>query len=84
MEAREPLQSYATGLLAVAMDIQDIATDSDFRARNDKLIPVMLQRLKDFKKESMEQTQSNEGQAFKRPFSMFSKTSASPSKSPSR
>jgi HIV-1 Vpr-binding protein len=30
-EAKEPLQSYATGLLAVAMDIQDIATDTEHR-----------------------------------------------------
>ena len=79
-EAREPLQSYATGLLAVAMEIQDIATDSDFRARNDKLIPVMIQRIKELKKEALEQ-RANQGQAFKRPFSMFNN---SPSKSPSR
>ena len=30
------------GLLGVAMEFQDTATDFDFRTRNDKLIPIMI------------------------------------------
>ncbi|KAF7988328.1 hypothetical protein HCN44_000901 [Aphidius gifuensis] len=41
--SHEPLQSYATGLLAAAMEVQDIATS--FREQNAHLIPLMLQRL---------------------------------------
>ncbi|XP_044588564.1 protein mahjong isoform X2 [Cotesia glomerata] len=39
----EPLRSYATGLLAAAMEVQDIATG--FREQNAKMVPLMLQRL---------------------------------------
>lgn len=39
----EPLQSYSTGLLAAAMEVQDIATG--FREQNAKMVPLMLQRL---------------------------------------
>lgn len=49
------------------MEIQDIATDFEFRSRNDKLIPLMLTRLKSLKKEATETRHT-----FKRPFSMFS------------
>ena len=79
-ESKEPLQSYATGLLGNAMLVQDIATDYENRQRNDKLIPVMLARLKTLKKDSSDQRKSSEA-SFKRPFSMFSN---SPSKSPNR
>ena len=72
MNSKEPLQSYATGLLGVAMEIQDIATDFDFRTRNDKLIPLMIKRLKTCQKEASD-LRANQSQAFKRPFSMFSK-----------
>ncbi|KAJ8918494.1 hypothetical protein NQ315_008192 [Exocentrus adspersus] len=40
----EPLQSYATGLLAAAMEIPEIATR--FREQNSKLVPLLLQRLR--------------------------------------
>lgn len=40
----EPLQSYATGLLAAAMEIPDIATR--FREQNGQLVPLLLQRLR--------------------------------------
>lgn len=40
----EPLQSYATGLLAAAMEIPDIATR--FRDSNARLVPLLLQRLR--------------------------------------
>ena len=64
------------------MEFQDTATDFDFRTRNDKLIPIMIKRLKTCQIEAKEQ-RANQSQAFKRPFSMFSKN-MSPSKSPSR
>ena len=85
LKSEEPLQSYATGLLAVAMEIQDIATEYEFRAINDQLIPEMIKRLKLYK---AEHKKAHEGQSdFKRPFSMFGKNTSSltsPSKSPSR
>lgn len=40
----EPLQSYATGLLAAAMELPDIATR--FREQNGRLVPLLLQRLR--------------------------------------
>lgn len=39
----EPLQSYATGLLAAAMELQDLA--ANFRELNAHLAPLMLKRL---------------------------------------
>ncbi|XP_069696548.1 DDB1- and CUL4-associated factor 1 isoform X2 [Periplaneta americana] len=39
----QPLQSYATGLLAAAMEVQDIA--ANFREQNARLVPLMLQEL---------------------------------------
>ena len=41
--SQEPLQSYATGLLGAAMEVQEIAVS--FREQNIKLLPVMLRRL---------------------------------------
>jgi hypothetical protein len=61
------------------------------RARNDKLIPIMINRLKVNQKESEELRKNNvAGHSFKRPFQMFGTQAAvksglaSPSKSPSR
>lgn len=54
----EPLQSYATGLLAAAMEVQDIATG--FREQNGKMVPFMLKRLHELQKEAAEERrQSN-------------------------
>lgn len=39
----EPLQSYATGLLAAAMEVTDIAVT--FREMNTRLVPKMIKRL---------------------------------------
>lgn len=39
----EPLQSYATGLLAAAMEVTDIAVT--FRENNTRLVPKMIKRL---------------------------------------
>lgn len=44
MDSVEPLQSYATGLLAAAMEVQDVAVT--FRDLNFRLVPKMLKRLK--------------------------------------
>ena len=55
LKSEEPLQSYSTGLLAVAMEIQDIATEYEFRAINDQLIPEMIKRLKLYKAEHKKQ-----------------------------
>lgn len=41
--SEEPLRSYATGLLAAAMEVQDIAVG--FREQNGRIISVMLKRL---------------------------------------
>ncbi|KAJ8975908.1 hypothetical protein NQ317_007751 [Molorchus minor] len=46
----EPLQSYATGLLAAAMEIPEIATR--FREQNIRLVPLLLQRLRRLKSSS--------------------------------
>ncbi|KAL1514105.1 hypothetical protein ABEB36_003422 [Hypothenemus hampei] len=46
----EPLQSYATGILAAAMDIPEIA--AKFREENSRLVPLLLQRLKRLKNSS--------------------------------
>lgn len=45
--ASDPLQSYATGLLAAAMEVQDIAVN--FKEQNTRLLPIMLRRLKQLK-----------------------------------
>ncbi|XP_063852403.1 protein mahjong-like [Scylla paramamosain] len=45
----EPLRTYATGLLAAAMDVPEIA--ASFRDYNTHLVPLMLRRLWDLKDE---------------------------------
>ncbi|XP_061076227.1 DDB1- and CUL4-associated factor 1-like isoform X2 [Conger conger] len=44
-EADPPLRIYATGLLAGAMDSQDIA--ANYREENSQLVPLMLRRLRE-------------------------------------
>ncbi|KAJ8260318.1 hypothetical protein GJAV_G00179600 [Gymnothorax javanicus] len=44
-EAEQPLRIYATGLLAGAMDSQDIA--ANYREENSQLVPLMLRRLRE-------------------------------------
>ncbi|MGH0181756.1 UNVERIFIED_CONTAM: hypothetical protein FKN15_007446 [Acipenser sinensis] len=44
-EAEQPLRTYATGLLAGAMENQDIA--ANYREENSHLVPLMLQRLRE-------------------------------------
>ncbi|XP_015592149.1 protein mahjong [Cephus cinctus] len=62
----EPLQSYATGLLAAAMEVQDIATG--FREQNGKMVPLMLQRLHKLQEKAQEDRQAA---ANSRPFAHF-------------
>lgn len=63
--AEEPLKSYATGLLGAAMDIQEIAIA--YREQNVRLLPILLQRLKQTQVEVEEnvlgETWSNESMA---------------------
>ncbi|KOC70220.1 Protein VPRBP [Habropoda laboriosa] len=51
----EPLQSYATGLVAAAMEVQEIATG--FREQNGKMVPLMLQRLHKLQEKAQEDRQ---------------------------
>ncbi|XP_043934787.1 DDB1- and CUL4-associated factor 1 [Protopterus annectens] len=48
-EAQQPLRTYATGLLAGAMENQDIA--ANYREENSQLVPVMLRRLRELKEQ---------------------------------
>jgi len=68
----EPLQSYSTGLLAAAMEVQDIATG--FRDQNAKMVPLMLQRLHKLQQKAHEDRQQKaheDRQKNVRPFAHF-------------
>ncbi|CAH2062345.1 unnamed protein product, partial [Iphiclides podalirius] len=52
----EPLQCYATGLVAAAMEVQEIA--ANFRDLNAMLVPLMLRRLHELRNKSQEDKQS--------------------------
>lgn len=64
----EPLQSYATGLLAAAMELQDLA--ANFRELNAHLAPLMLKRLWEIQKRCAEEKKKDELGNIKR-FSKF-------------
>lgn len=55
--SEEPLRSYATGLLAAAMEVQDIAIG--FREQNSRLVTVMLKRLHTLQAEVLEAKKMN-------------------------
>lgn len=55
--SQEPLQCYATGLLAAAMEVQEIATN--FRDVNAMLVPMMLRRLHVLRNKTAEQNNQN-------------------------
>lgn len=55
--SEEPLRSYATGLLAAAMEVQDIAIG--FREQNSRLVTVMLKRLHTLQAELLESKKMN-------------------------
>jgi len=78
---QEPLCSYATGLLAVAMELNEVATESEIRERNSKLVPEMLTRLRELQDQSERERDQARSDRFKRPFALFSK---SPLKNPRR
>ncbi|KAM6977034.1 DDB1- and CUL4-associated factor 1 isoform 2-T2 [Aplochiton taeniatus] len=59
-EAEQPLRIYATGLLAGAMENQDIA--ANYREENSVLVPLMLQRLRELQDKDAENRKD-----FKRP-----------------
>lgn len=65
----EPLQSYATGLLAAAMELQDLA--ANFRELNAHLAPLMLKRLWEIQKKCVEERTKDDPGNIKR-FSKFS------------
>ncbi|XP_078065491.1 ddb1 and cul4 associated factor 1 [Mustelus asterias] len=54
-ESDQPLRTYATGLLAGAMENQDIA--ANYREENSQMVPVMLQRLRDLQIQDLENNQ---------------------------
>lgn len=80
----EPLQSYATGLLAAAMEIAEIATRFryasfkqylyiykkilNFREQNGKLVPLMLQRLRRLRNSSEFTNNGSTSSSDSRPF----------------
>lgn len=51
-EAEQPLRIYATGLLAGAMENQDIA--ANYREENSVLVPLMLHRLRELQDKNIE------------------------------
>lgn len=65
----EPLQTYATGLLAAAMELQDLA--ANFRELNAHLAPLMLKRLWEIQTKNAEEKRKDDAGAMKR-FSKFS------------
>ena len=78
---KEPLSSYATGLLAVAMELSEVATEVDIREKNSKLVPEMLVRLRKLQDQAEKERGQARSERFKRPFALFSK---SPLKNPRR
>ncbi|XP_018331272.1 DDB1- and CUL4-associated factor 1 isoform X2 [Agrilus planipennis] len=74
----EPLQSYATGLLAAAMEIPEIATR--FREQNGRLVPLLLQRLRHLQQSS----DFANGSTSSRPFAHFSSIKSPPYKNENR
>ncbi|XP_053630594.1 DDB1- and CUL4-associated factor 1 isoform X3 [Cherax quadricarinatus] len=73
----EPLRTYATGLLAAAMDIPEIA--ASFRDYNTHLVPIMLKRLWELKDESggVEEEKSSGSKVPERPFAHLNNESIS-------
>ncbi|XP_049859557.1 DDB1- and CUL4-associated factor 1-like [Schistocerca gregaria] len=69
-KAVEPLQSYAIGLLASSMEVQDIA--ANFREQNAKLVPLMLKEL--HKLQSRAAEERSQGGPLTRPFAHLGPT----------
>ena len=65
---QEPLCSYATGLLAVAMELNEVATEAEIREKNSKLVPEMLIRLRELQDKAEKERDQARSDRFKRPF----------------
>ena len=65
------------------MELNEVATDTDIRERNSKLVPEMLSSLKALQEEAERErvVPGSYNERFKRPFALFSR---SPLKAPRR
>ncbi len=79
--SEEPLTSYATGLLSALMEVNSVFLETANRERNNKLVPVLISRLRQWRKEEQEEKEKNRS-AFKRPFSVFGEPSSSSGEHP--
>ena len=66
---QEPLCSYATGLLGVVMELNEVATEPGIRDLNSKLAPEMLEKLKLLQDNAEQEQDQTRRERFKRPFS---------------
>ncbi|KAK2725316.1 DDB1- and CUL4-associated factor 1-like isoform X2 [Artemia franciscana] len=67
-KAPNPLQTYATGLLATAMEVSEIA--GNHKDKNMHLVPIMLERLRDILNVFLEEKKKEKITSV-RPFAMF-------------
>lgn len=67
-KAKEPLKSYAIGLLAAAMEVADISVS--FKENNMQLVPNLLKRLKELNIIQKKEQEDNP-EAYPRPFGQF-------------
>lgn len=74
-KSSEPLQSYATGLLAAAMEVQEIATG--YRDHNGRMLPIMLKRLHQLQEQAAKERQNSS--ITNRPFAHFGSSTTSSS-----
>ncbi len=77
----EPIRSYSTGVLAAAMEVPEVIMNAENRERNNKLVPILLSRLRQCQAEEQEEREKSRA-AFKRPFSVFDGASSSSSAGP--
>lgn len=68
-KGQEPLQTYSSGLLAAAMELQDLA--ANYREQNAHLVPIMLKRLWEIQKKSSEESASSTENNHTRRFPSF-------------
>lgn len=71
---REPLASYAVGLLGAAMDVQEVA--GNFKEHNTRLVPKMLNRLRELQLETEELNRKEASDVTRRPFANLDDTSS--------
>ena len=63
------------------MELNEVATDTEIREKNSRLVPEMLSRLKELQEQADRERLTCHQERFKRPFALFSK---SPHKAPRR